>query len=233
MKTFTKTLAAAGLAACAIATAMPASAQVSGKVATSSVSRALLNTTALQAAFNQVGTTYKAQLDTAQAKQTELSAILKPFDLNSNGSIDAAEKPALEAAPNYVQVQTLQAEIDAIEQQVNAAQVYAVDQVLSQYNPAVTEVAQAQQIVMVVDPGSIQFAGEGADITALVTTSLNTKVPSVGIVPPANWRPRQESIQVYQDIQRRILLQQIALQRQQQAAQQQQPQGNAQAPAGR
>jgi Skp family chaperone for outer membrane proteins len=228
MKTFMKSLAVAGLAACTLATAMPAAAQVQGKVGTASISRALLGTTALQTALNQVGTTYKAQIDTAQAKQTELSGLLQPFDSNGSGSIDPEERAAMEASANYARIQALQSEIDALETQVTAAQIYAVEQILAQYQAAMTEVATQQQIVMVVDPASLQFAAEGSDITGLLTTSLNTKVPSVGIVPPGNWRPRQDSVQVFQEINRRILLQQMALQQQQQ-----QQQGNQQTPAGR
>ena len=227
MKTFKKSLAAAGLAVCALA-ATPSAAQVSGKVATSSISRALLGVNGLQTALQQVGTTYAAQLQSAQTKQAQLNEMLKPYDTNNNGNIDQAETAGLQAGANFQQIQTLRGEIAAIEDQITAAQVYAVEQVLAQYQTAVSEVATAQQIVMVVDPASLQYAGEGADITAAVSTSLSAKVPTVGIVPPQGWRPNANSVQIFQDIQRRILIQQARAQ----AAQQQQ-QGNAQAPAGR
>ena len=61
-----------------------------------------------------------------------------------------------------------------------------------------------------------------------ITTALNAKVPSVGIVPPQGWQPARESVQLYQDIQQRLLTAQMLQQRQQQ-----QQQGNPQAPAGR
>ena len=229
MKSFTKTLALAGLALSA-SLATPAAAQVEGKVATASVSRALLGVNPLMTALSQVSTTYATQLEQLESKQKELNTLLTPYDTNGNGSIDQNEAPGLQAAPNFQQIQTLRGEIANTENQVTAAQVYAVEQVLAQYQTAITEVANAQQIVMVVDPSSLQFAGEGADITAAISASLTTKVPNVGIVPPQGWQPNPNSVQVFQEIQRRILIQQA---RAQAAQQQQQQQGNAQAPAGR
>ncbi|MEE4537900.1 MAG: OmpH family outer membrane protein [Erythrobacter sp.] len=205
----------------AAAPAAPAVAQVDGRLATVSVERALLGTSGLQTAFNQVSTTYQAQVESAQAKQDELQALLQPFDTNRDSNIDQSETAALQASPTFQQIQTLQGEVAAIEEQVTAAQVYAVEQVLIQYQTALSEVATQQQVVMVVSPASLQYASEGADITAAVSSALDTKVPTVAIVPPQGWRPNPRSVQVFQDINRLLLIQQA---RQQQAAQQgQQP----------
>ncbi|MEL7196681.1 MAG: OmpH family outer membrane protein [Pseudomonadota bacterium] len=229
MTKLTKTLAIAGLALSATV-ASPAAAQVEGKVGTASISRAIQGTTALQTAYGQVNQTYTAQIQTAQTKQGELSELLKPFDTDGNGEISETESAALQAAPNFAQIQTLQREIASINDQVTAARVYAVEQVLVQYPTALQEVATQNQIQMIVDPASLQYAVEGADITPLVTTSLNAKVPTVGIVPPNGWRPGPNTVQIFQEIQRRALLQQI---REQQAQQQQSQQNGAQAPSGR
>jgi hypothetical protein len=99
--------------------------------------------------------------------------------------------------------------------------------VIVQYGPALTEVTTRQQIKLVVDPATLLFAVPEADITQQITTALNAKVPSVGIVPPQGWQPARESVQLYQDIQQRLLTAQMLQQRQQQQ------QGNPQAPAGR
>ena len=226
----TKTLAIAGLALSATVAA-PAIAQVQGRVGTASISRAIQSTTALQNAYSQVNQTYTAQIQTAQTKQGELSELLKPFDTDGNGEINETESAALQAAPNFSQIQTLQREIASINDQVTAARVYAVEQVLVQYPTALQEVATQTQVQMVVDPASLQYAVEEADITPLVTTALNAKVPTVGIVPPNGWRPGPNTLQVFQEIQRRALIQQI---RDQQAQQQNQQQSTQQqAPAGR
>lgn len=230
MKSLTKMLAPAGLAIAALATAVPATAQVQGNIATANVSRAILGTNALQAAYSQVNTTYSAQIETRRTKQQELSTLLQPFDQNGNSQLDDAELPAVQNSPNLAQIQTLESEIGNISNQVNNARIFAVEQILMQYPDALQEVAAAQQIGMVLQPESVQFAGEGADITAQIITSLNTKVPSVGIVPPADYRPSRNGAQVFQEIQQTLLTaqriqQQQAQQQQQQGTTQQQPQG--------
>ena len=224
MKFATKLFVSAGMLLGAIGVA-PVAAQVDGRLATASVERALLGTTGLQTALQQVGTTYQAQLASAQTKQAELTALIQPFDTNANGTIEQNEAAGLQGAANFPQIQALRGEIAAIEDQVTAAQVYAVEQVLAQYQAALSEVAAQQQVVMIVDPSSLQYVSEGADITQQVSAALAARVPTVGIVPPEGWRPSQQSVQIFQDIQRAIIIQQ--------ARQQQQQQGAAQAPSGR
>lgn len=227
MNTFTKLLATGALALGMAATAAPATAQVQGRVATADVSRAIIGTTALQTAYNQIGQTYSAQIEQRNTKQQQLATLLQPFDTNGNGQLDEAELPAIQGAANFSQIQTLEQEIAALTGQVNGARAYAVEQILAQYPAALTEVTTQQQIVMVLQPDTIQFAAQGADITQQVTASLNTKVPSVQVVPPADWRPGRNTGPIFQEIQQTLLAAQIMQQQQQQ---QQQP---AQTPAGR
>ena len=228
MTRFSKMLGAASLAACALFAATPAAAQVQGRIATADISRAIIGTTALQTAYNQIGTTYAAQIEQRTTKQQELTQLLQPFDTNSNGQLDESELSGVQSSPNFAQIQTLEQEVAGLTNQVNAARVFAVEQIFGQYPAALSEVAQQQQVVAVVVPESLQFAAEGADITPLITASLNTKVPSVQIVPPANYRPNANAAQIFQEIQQTLLRAQLL--QQQQAAQQQQQSA---APAGR
>ena len=230
MKFTTKILASASLALAAVATTAPATAQVQGRVATADIARAIIGTTALQTAYQQVNTTYAAQIETRRTKQQELSTLLQPFDSNGNNQLDDSELPAVQNSPSFAQIQTLEGEIAAINNQVNNARIFAVEQILAQYPTALQEVAAAQQVSVVFQPEAIQFAGEGADITPQITTSLNTKVPSVGIVPPNGYRPSRNGAQIFQEIQQTLLTAQLI---QQQQAQQQQQNGNTQAPEGR
>ena len=228
MKLTSKLLATGALALGALAVTAPATAQVEGRIATADISRAVIGTTALQTAYNQIGTTYSAQIEQRQTKQQELTALLQPFDTNGNGQLEETELPAVQSSSNFAQIQTLEQEVAGLTNQVNAARIFAVEQILAQYPAAITEVTTQQQIVMVMQPESLQFAAEGADITQLITNSLNTKIPSVQIVPPAEWRPSRQAAQLFQEIQQTLLTAQILQQQQQQ---QQQPQ--TQAPAGR
>lgn len=229
MTLFSKIFATAGIAAVAIAT--PAAAQVEGRVATADVSRAILGTSALQNAYSQIGTTYSAQIEQRQTKQAQLAELLSPFDSNGNGQLDDAELPAVQNSESWGQVQTLEQELATITNQVNAARIYAVEQILQQYPAALTEVTTQQQIVMVLQPDTIQFAAEGADITPQITTSLNAKVPSVQVVPPQDYRPSRNGAQIFQQIQQTLVTAQRM--QQQQEAQQGQQQPATQAPTGR
>jgi Skp family chaperone for outer membrane proteins len=227
MTMFSKLLAPAGVALCALA-ALPAQAQVEGRIATVDISRAVLGTTAFQTAYEQVNTTYALQNDLRRTKATERQTLLQTFDTNGDKQVDDAELAAKQASPDFAKLQTLEQEIQGLSNQIDAARIYAVEQVITQYGAALTEVTTKQQIKLVVDPTTLLFAAPEADITQQITTSLNAKVPSVGIVPPQGWQPARESVQLYQEIQQRLLTAQMIQQRQQQ-----QQAGNPQAPTGR
>ncbi len=230
MTIFSKLLAPAAVALCAVA-ALPAQAQVEGKIATVDISRAVLGTTAFQTAYEQVNTTYAQQNELRRTKAQERQTLLQSFDTNGDKQVDDAELAAKQNSPQFTQLQTLEQEIQALTNQIDAARVYAVEQVITQYGAALQEVVTKQQIKLVIDPATVMFTVPEADITQQITTALNAKVPSVGIVPPQGWQPARESVQLYQEIQQRLVAAQMMQQRQQQAQQQQQ--GNPQAPAGR
>lgn len=229
MKTITKMLVSAGLAAAAM-TSAPAAAQVEGKMATVDTSRAIIGTNALRSAYELVTTTYKAQIDQRTAKQQQLSDLLKPFDTNANGRLDDAELPAVQSSSSFGQIQQLEGEVAALTNQVNNARIFAVEQIFAQYGAALEEVANTQQIQLIIPVGSVLYGRAEADVTDQIIASLNTKVPSVGVVPPQNYRPSQQGAGLFQEIQQRLLTAQLIQQRQQQ---QQQAQGNTEAPAGR
>lgn len=225
MTPFSKSLAATSLAL-GVALASPVAAQVSGRVATVDTSGAIIGTEALQNAYEQVNTTYQAQIETAQTKRQELSNVLQPFDTNGNGSLDDAELPAVQASSQLATIQRLEGEINGLSEQVADARIFAVEQILAQYPAALEEVANQQQIQMVLPVGTVQFARREADITPAIITALNTKVPTVGVVPPEGYRRSQQGTAVFQEIQQRLIAARLR------AAQEAQ-QGNAQAPAGR
>ncbi|GAB4472864.1 OmpH family outer membrane protein [Erythrobacter tepidarius] len=227
MTIFSKLIAPAAVALCALA-AVPAQAQVEGRIAIVDIARAVIGTTAFQTAYEQVNTTYAQQNELRRTKAQERQTLLQSFDTNGDKQVDDAELTAKQKSPQFKQLQTLEQEIQALTNQIDAARVYAVEQVIAQYGAALQEVVTKQQIKLVIDPGSVMYTVPEADITQQITTALNAKVPSVGIVPPQGWQPARESVQLYQEIQQRLLTAQLIQQRQQQ-----QQQGNPQAPAGR
>lgn len=225
MTILTKFIAPIGLAL-ATMIALPAHAQVEGRMATVDISGTILGTTAFQNAYSEVNRTYTQQNDLRRTKVQERQTLLATFDKNSDKQVDDAEQQAMQASPNFAKLQTLEQEIQGLTNQIDGARVYAIEQILAQYGAALQEVTTTQQIKMVIEPGSLLFAPPEADITQQVVTALNAKVATVGVVPPSGWQPSREGAQIYQEIQQRLA---IAAQIQQQ----QQQQGAAPAPAGR
>lgn len=230
MKLFAKSLAAASLAAMSVA-AMPAAAQVEGRIATVNAPLAIINSEALKNAYSQIGTTYKTQIDQMQALQTESQALLQQLDTNSDGQLDEAEQTAAQNSTQATRLQAIEQEMGQLNNQVDAARVYAIEQIMAQYSPALQDVVNGQNIQVVLTPDSVIYAPQEANITTQVTTALNSKITTAGIVPPQGWQPRRNSVGMFQQISQAINTI-AAIQAQQQAAQQQQ-QGNNQAPSGR
>jgi Skp family chaperone for outer membrane proteins len=188
---------------------------------------AIINTNAFKTAYQQIGTTYKSQIDTIQARSTERQTLLKQLDTNGDNQLDEAEQRAAQGTQQATRLTAIEQEVGQLSGQVDMARVYAIEQILAQYGPSLQEVAQQLQVQMVLTPDAILYAPPAASITQQVSASLNAKVPAVQIVPPQGYNPRRDSVATYQQIQQALLTAQ-AIQRQQ-AAQQ----GAQQAPAGR
>lgn len=230
MKLFASMLAAASLSTLAL-TAAPAVAQVQGNMATVNAPAAIINANAFATAYQQIGTTYKPQIDTIQARQQESQTLLQQLDTNNDNQLDEAEQQAAQNTPQAQRLQAIEQEVAQLSDQIESARVYAIEQILAQYRPSLEQVVQQLSIQVVLAPEAVVYAPPQANITQQVTAALNTRVPSVAIVPPQNWRPTRNSMAVYQQIQQTLAAAQ-AIQAQQQAAQQQQ-QPATQAPSGR
>ncbi|MDX1703816.1 MAG: OmpH family outer membrane protein [Altererythrobacter ishigakiensis] len=230
MKLMHSLLAAASLSTAAVVAA-PLAAQVQGNIATVNVPAVVINTTAFATAYQQIATTYKPQIDTIEARQQESQTLLQQLDTNNDNQLDEAEQQAAQNTPQAQRLQAIDQEVAALSNQVEAARVYAIQQILAQYGASLEQVVQQQQIQLVLSPDAIAYAQPAANISQQVTTALNTRVPSVGIVPPQGWQPSRNAVAVYQQIQQ-VLATAQAIQAQQQAAQAQQ-QGTTQAPTGR
>ncbi len=230
MKILTKSIAAASLATIAIAA--PASAQVQGKIATVDAVGVVLGSSAFQTAYQQIGTTYKGQIDGIRQREEERQTLLKPLDKNGDKQIDDAELDAAQKAnsPGFQRIGQIEQEIAQMTNQVEGARVYAIEQIFRQYGASVQQVAQQQQIQLVLAPESVIYAPPAVNITQQVVTVLNTKVPSVQIVPPQDWQPTRNAVAIFQQIQQALVAAQM--QAQQQAAAQPQKQ-NTPAPSGR
>lgn len=225
MKIFVKTLAAAALASAAFS-APAANAQVSGNMAVVSGAEVVLKSTAFQTAYQQIGVNFAPQRTTIQQRSQTRETLLRQLDTNSDGSLDEAEQKAAQNTPQITQIQALEQEINTLNAQIEVARVYAIEQVLVQYGPALEQVIQQNQIQLVMPLESVTFNQPAANISDKVVAVLNGALPAASITPPANWRPARQSVAMYEQVQQLLAAAQAqAAAQQQQAAQQPAPSG--------
>jgi Skp family chaperone for outer membrane proteins len=184
-------LLAAALVAPAIATT--AGAQT---IAVANPEGAVGNSRAWAAARTQIETTYKAQLDQANARREAVGRELQPLvtAFNTARAAPNANQAALQTQAQAIQTreQAAQAELSRLTAPAQRAQAYAIEQISNRLNEAVQAVVRARNVTMLVRPDAVLFANPTADVTAAITTELDRLVPTVGITPPANWQPGQQ-----------------------------------------
>lgn len=229
MKLLLKPILAAGIALAAVSTA-PASAQVSGNIAVVNAPEVVLRATALQASYQQIDVAYASQRTLIQQKTQQRNDLIKQLDTNNDGQFSEAEEAAAATAPQVPQIQALETEIGQLQNQVESARVYAIEQILLQYVNVLQTVVQQNKIQLVLAPDTVVFAQPAAEITDKVVTALNTAAPSVGTTPPADWQPSRQAVAMYQQVQQAVMAAQAQRAQQQAAQQPAQPQP---APTGR
>jgi Skp family chaperone for outer membrane proteins len=237
MKPITKFLVPAILATSA-AIAVPVAAQVQGPIASVDISDTVFRSSAFATAYNQVSQTYSLQIEQRRQKGEERQALLKTFDKNGDNEVDDAELAAAQRLPQFARFQTLEQELAQLSAQIDGARVFAIEQILGQFPAAMEQVVAEKKIAVVIDPSMLIYGPAQIDISTAVANALNTRLPSVGIVPPQGWQPQRSSVQMYQEIQQMLMA--VAMQQAQQQAQQQgqqpaapQPQFGAEVPEGR
>lgn len=200
MKIRNTAIVAALLSAAAIVA--PAQAQVSG-IATSDTSVAIARSKALSTAYQQIGTQYAAVAQQMQTKRQEINNLNAQLDTNKDKELTQAELDvAIKAkSPLLTQIDTKQKEINALQDPIILAQLYAVEQIALKFEAAQQAVITAKKINVILAPDAFVWAPESVDVTAAITAELDKSVPSVAIAPPANWRPSRQVGALYQQIQ--------------------------------
>ncbi|MYL98316.1 OmpH family outer membrane protein [Novosphingobium sp. FGD1] len=208
MSTMTKTVAlAAGLALATVA-AQPAFAQKKGATASAasgtivqglgiaSFDAVIANSNAYKAAETQRQTTYKAQYDQAQARNTALNAQIKPlvdkFNADRQGG-KVGEAALQQQAASIQQIQENgKAELQRILQPVGLSQAYVNEQIEEKLNDAVKAAMTKKNVSILISPDAILAVNGGAyNLNQDILNELNTALPSAQLVPPAGWEPRQ------------------------------------------
>lgn len=213
-------LSTAAALALATALATPAAAQVNG-IGIANPTVAVARTQALSTGFNQINTTFQAQITQLQQQEQQRLTVLQQLDTNNDGQLSQAEQTAAQSNATVLQqLQTIDQSINQTQQPITQARVYVVEQILLQYGTALQQVISANNVQMILEPGPVLYAVEAADLTDKITAALNQRVPTVTTAVPAGWQPQRQSVATFQEIQQ---LMAAAAQQQQQAQQAQQP----------
>jgi Skp family chaperone for outer membrane proteins len=204
-----KVLLLGALAAPAFLSA-PASAQVGG-VAVANPEGVIVGAKALSAAFQTIGTTYKAQFDQARTRQqqldTQLKSLIAPIDTNKDGQLSQAEVQAAQAAksPALAQIENAQKsgqeELGRITQPATLAQLYAIDQLTQKYPAALKSVIDSKKLSLVLGGDSVIYTTPAVDVTNDIRAALDAAAPTVPVTPPANFQPTQQDAQLLQQYQ--------------------------------
>ena len=199
MKTILSTAAALAMAS---ALAAPASAQVAG-IGVADPAVVIAASKALNGAFGQIATTYSAQNTQLQQLNQQSQAVIKTFDTNNDGKLDAAELQAAQSdtGPKHKQLQDLQDQINKVRQPMDMAAAYAVEQIAQQLNQAVQQVVTQNSVQMILPSSGVLYHNAAADLNTKLITVLDQKVPQVSITPPAGWQPDQGTVQLLNDVQ--------------------------------
>lgn len=200
MKNLLKPVLAAGLMLTAASVPMlatPAVAQEARGVGVVSLPAVIANSNAYKTAEQQRQTTYKAQIDQAEARRQQLEAQLTPMIQKFNTDRQAAtpDQAALQQQATQIQQieQSGQRELQQILAPVALSRAYTQEQIEDSLDEAVQAAAEKKDITLILDAttGQVIFAAAQHNITQDVLAELNTLLPSVQIVPPQGWMPRE------------------------------------------
>ncbi|WP_232494213.1 OmpH family outer membrane protein [Novosphingobium kaempferiae] len=200
---------AAGLALTAVAS-QPALAQKKGAAAAApaaggnivqglgvaSFDAVIANSNAFKTAETQRQTTFKAQFDQAQTRQTALNAQIKPLidKFNADRQGGKVAQAALEQQAGSIQQiqENGKAELQRILQPVGLSQAYVNEQIEDKLNDAVKAAMTKKGVSILISPDAILAVNGGAyNLNQDILNELNTAIPSAQLVPPAGWEPRQ------------------------------------------
>jgi len=197
MKTFFKAVALATVSLAGVAAvSAPAIAQSKLGIAVADMDEAVNKSAAATNARTQMQSTYKANIDNFNARKTALDAELKQKAEAFQAAVKAAggkSTPALQTQYEQLQQsqQAAQQELQKIGQPIALANAYIEEQISAKIGDALKAAMAKTKTDLVLQPGATVSYAPTVDITAAVTTEINTLVPSVNIVPPAGWQPGQ------------------------------------------
>lgn len=200
MKTLLKSVAVAALMLSA-ATVQPAIAQTAAGtlvqgLAIANLDAVILNSNAFKTAETQRQTTYKPQLDQAEARRVQLENQLKPLVDKFTADQRAANPNQQSLAQQAGQIQQLQnqgqQELQTIIAPVAMSRAYVTEQIEEKLDPAIKNAMAKKKISLLLSHEVVMAVNNTAyNLNQDILNELNTLLPSAQIVPPQGWEPRQ------------------------------------------
>ncbi len=181
--------------------ATPASAQSKLGIAVVNVDAAIGQSAAAQTATQQMQVTYKGTIDSVNARQTALQTELKQKQDALQAAVTAAGAKPTPAQQTKLQsdydalqrrAQEAQAELQQLQQPLQLARAYVVEQIAAKLEDALKNVMTKNKVDLLLKQAAAEAFQPSVDLTASLVTELNTLVPTAGIVPPQGWRPGGE-----------------------------------------
>ncbi len=198
MKIFSHSLIAASLtlAATTMLAATPAAAQAIKGLAVANPNAIVALSNAYKVSEQQRPVTYKAQIDQANTRKTQIEAQLRPLATKLEADARAANPNQVSLQTQYNQIQQIeqagQQEINQILQPIALSRAYVIEQIGERLEAATKAAMSKQKITILLDSESVINADQTYNLNQAILNELNTVIPSAQLVPPAGWLPRQQ-----------------------------------------
>jgi Skp family chaperone for outer membrane proteins len=200
MKTILKSALAAGLMLgtasfpAFVPTAMAAGPIVPG-LGIANLDAIRVNSNAYKSAAQQRQTTYKAQIDQANARAQQIQAQLKPLADKFEADRRAAKPNQAALQQQVAQIQQLQQagqeEVNRILAPVAMSEAYVDEQIAEKLGTAVQNALNKRKISILLRPDGLIHADNAYNMNQPILDELNVLLPSAQIVPPQGWEPRE------------------------------------------
>jgi len=179
-----------------IALSAPAAAQVVPGIGIANPDAIVAASSAFQNAETQRQTTYKAQIDQAEARRAAIAAQLEPLytKLEADSQAASPNRQALQQQAAQIQQieQSGQAEINRLLQPVALSRAYVVEQISDQLTAAMDAAKARRKITLVLSPNGVISADQAYNLNQDVVNELNRLIPNAQLVPPQGWMPRAQ-----------------------------------------
>jgi len=215
MHKITKSLLSSTLGIAAVMSlTVPATAQVNG-IATADPARAIAISQARQTAYQQIATTYAAQVTALNNARQQSNTLKQQLDTNQDGQLSNEEIAAAQAANNPVlaQIQAADQQAETAQEPIARAQLFALEEILKQYEAAQQQVVSDKKINIIMSPEMLLYAPDSIDVTSAIVASLNTRIPAVSTTAPADWQPSRQTVALHQQVQELLIFNALMQQR--------------------